>query len=185
MNTSSTTRKLTTMGLLCAISIILVWLIHFPIFPTTAFLEYDPADIPIIFATFLYGPLSGFILTVITALIQGVTVSAQSGPYGIIMHIIATGCYVIIAGLIHYRWKSLKGMTLSLVAGTLCTAAVMGVANIFITPLFMSVPTQAVIDLLLPFIVPFNLIKMAVNSVLAAVLYKTLEKTPLFTHPVA
>lgn len=185
MNTSSTTRKLTTMGLLAAISIVLVWMIHFPIFPATAFLEYDPADIPIIFATFLYGPLSGFLLTVITSVIQGVTVSAQSGVYGIIMHIIATGCYVLIAGLIHSKWKTLKGMIGALACGTLCTAAVMGVANIFITPLFMSVPTQAVMELLWPFIIPFNLIKTAANSFFAALLYKALEKVPFFGHRTA
>ena len=185
MNTSFNTRKLTTMGLLAAISIILVWLVHFPIFPATAFLEYDPADIPIIFATFLYGPLSGFLLTVITSVIQGVTVSAGSGFYGIIMHVLATGCYVIVAGLIYRKWGTLKGMIAALTAGILCATAVMGVANIFITPLFMGVPTSAVMDLLLPFIIPFNLIKISVNSVFAAVLFKALERTPLLRHHVA
>ncbi|HJB25245.1 MAG TPA: ECF transporter S component [Firmicutes bacterium] len=182
MNTTFTTRKLTTMGLLAAISIILVWMIHFPIFPATAFLEYDPADIPIIFATFLYGPLSGFLLTVITSVIQGVTVSAGSGIYGIIMHILATGCYVLVAGLIYSKWKTLKGMIFALICGTLCATAVMGVANIFITPIFMSVPTDAVIALLWPFIIPFNLIKISVNSVFSAVLFKALERIPLLKH---
>ncbi len=179
MNASFTTRKLTTMGLLAAVSIILVWIIHFPIFPATAFLEYDPADIPIIIAAFLYGPLSGFLLTVITAVIQGVTVSAGSGVYGIIMHILATGCYVIVAGLIHSRWKTIKGMVCALACGTLSTTALMGAANLVITPLFMGVPVSAVISLLWPCIIPFNLIKIAANSILAAVLFKALERTPI------
>ena len=62
------------MGMMAAISIILVYLIHFPIFPAASFLEYDPADIPIFICTFLYGPLSGFILTVIVSFIQGFTI---------------------------------------------------------------------------------------------------------------
>ena len=150
MNKTFNTRKLTTLGLLSAVSIILVWVIHFPIFPATAFLEYDPADIPIILAAFLYGPFSGFLLTVITSVIQGVTVSAGSGIYGIIMHILATGCYVLVAGLIHSRWKSLKGMVCALACGTLSATALMGVANLVITPLFMGVPASAVISLLWP-----------------------------------
>ena len=38
-------RYLTQMGVLAAISIVLVYLIRFPIFPAAPFLEYDPADI--------------------------------------------------------------------------------------------------------------------------------------------
>ena len=39
------------MGMMAAISIILVYLIHFPIFPAASFLEYDPADVPILILT--------------------------------------------------------------------------------------------------------------------------------------
>jgi riboflavin transporter FmnP len=41
--------------MLAAISLLLVYLIHFPIFPGAAFLEYDMADVPILIATFLFG----------------------------------------------------------------------------------------------------------------------------------
>ena len=46
MNTQVKTTKLAKMAMLVAVSIVLVALIHFPIFPAVAFLEYDPADIP-------------------------------------------------------------------------------------------------------------------------------------------
>ena len=48
------TAKLAKMAMLVAISIVLVYLIHFPIFPAAAFLEYDPADIPILIGTFAF-----------------------------------------------------------------------------------------------------------------------------------
>ena len=94
----SLTRKITVMGMMAAISIVLVYLVHFPIFPGAAFLEYDPADIPIFICTFLFGPVSGLVLTVATAGIQALTVSAQSGPYGFIMHVLATGSFALVAG---------------------------------------------------------------------------------------
>ncbi len=40
------TRKLTTMAILTALSVCFVALIHFPIFPAVAFLEYDPRIFP-------------------------------------------------------------------------------------------------------------------------------------------
>ena len=45
-------RKLTVMAMLVAVSVILVYLLHFPLFPAAAFLEYDPADIPILIGAF-------------------------------------------------------------------------------------------------------------------------------------
>ena len=59
MKKMRTTKKLTTMAMLAALSIVLVTFIHFPLFPAAAFLEYDPADIPIFIGTFLFGPLAG------------------------------------------------------------------------------------------------------------------------------
>ena len=92
-------RKLVTMAMLAALSIVLVYVVHFPIFPAAPFLEYDPADIPILIGTFAYGPVAGIILTVVVSVIQGMTVSASSGFMGIAMHIFATSILVLVAGV--------------------------------------------------------------------------------------
>ncbi len=162
---------LAKMGMLVAISIVLVYFIHFPIFPAVSFMEYDPADIPILIGTFAFGPLGGLLLTVVTAVIQGVTVSAASGAYGIIMHVIATGVLVLVAGSIYKFNKTRKGAVIALVAGILAMAAAMVGANLIITPLFMGVPRSMVWDLM-PFIAGFNLIKAGVNGLVTFVLYK-------------
>ena len=67
MTKSMNTKKLITMAMFIAISIVLVALIHFPIFPAVSFLEYDPADISILIGTFAFGPLAGCILTIVTS----------------------------------------------------------------------------------------------------------------------
>ena len=87
------TRKITGIALLSALAVVLLYIpgLRFPIFPMAPFLEYDACDIPIMFATFAYGPISGLIVTFIVSVIQGTTISAGSGIYGILMHIIATG----------------------------------------------------------------------------------------------
>lgn len=175
MSKSMNTKKLITMAMFIAISIVLVAFIHFPIFPAVSFLEYDPADISILIGTFAFGPLAGCVLTIVTSVIQGITVSAASGLYGIIMHIISTCTLVLVAGNIK-KLRSGAGWTIvSLVIGCLAMAAVMGVANLIITPLFMGVPVDAVKALLFPAIIPFNLIKAGINSAVAFVIYKPLS----------
>ena len=168
------TVRLAKMGMLVAISVVLVYFIHFPIFPAVAFLEYDPADIPILIGTFAFGPVAGVLLTIVTSVVQGVTVSAASGAYGIIMHIIATSVLVIVAGVIYKFNKTRKGAVIALICGTAAMAVVMIGANLIITPLFMGVPRSMVWDLM-PFIVGFNAIKAVINSIVTFFLYKRIS----------
>ena len=168
-------RKLTVMAMLVAISVILVWLVHFPLFPAAAFLEYDPADIPILIGTFAYGPLAGLLLTVAASAVQTLTVSAQSGLYGFLMHVISTGLLSVTAGII-YRFKHTRGgAAVALSSGTLAMVAGMLLANHFITPIFMGVPTEMVDGMLLTVFLPFNLIKAGINALVTFLVYKPIS----------
>ena len=173
-NRNHNTVRLAKMGMLVAIAIVLVYFIHFPIFPAVAFLEYDPADIPILMGTFAFGPVAGILLTVVTAVIQGVTVSAASGLYGIIMHIISTSTLVIVAGVIYQKHKTRKTALIGLVCGVLAMTIVMIGANMIITPLFMGVPRNVVWQLM-PFIAGFNAIKAGINGIVTFLLYKRIS----------
>ena len=42
------TKQLTVLAMLTAIGAVLITLVHFPLFPSAAFLQYDPADVPIL-----------------------------------------------------------------------------------------------------------------------------------------
>ena len=160
--------------MLVAISVVLVYLVHFPIFPPVPYLEYDPADIPIFIGTFAFGPLAGILLVAITAILQGTTVSAASGLYGIIMHFLATGSFVLVAGLIYRGHKSRSKAAIALVSGVITMTIMMVIANLIVTPYFMGVPVS-VVKGLLPYIVAFNLIKAGVNSVITFFLYKRIS----------
>ena len=176
MSKSEQIRKLVVMALLVAVSVVLIYAIHFPLVPAAAFLEYDPADIPILIGALAYGPVAGVMLTVIASVIQGLTVSASSGLYGIVMHIIATSTLVIVAGSIYKVRRTKSGAILALVCGTLAMGLIMMPANHFITPMFTGWPTEAVDALLLPGILPFNLIKAGLNSVVTFLVYKTVSR---------
>ena len=83
-NQKTNSAKIAKMAMLVAISIVLVMVIHLPIFPAVAFLEYDPADIPILVGAFAFGPVAGLILTVVTSLIQGLTDVYKRQPHELI-----------------------------------------------------------------------------------------------------
>ena len=174
-NVSANTRKLTTLAMLAALAIVLVALIHFPLVPAAPFLEYDPADIPIFIGTFLFGPAAGLALTAVVCVIQGVTVSAASGPIGIIMHIFATGSCALIAGNIYRRNKTRKTAAIALIVGTLVMTGAMVLMNLVLTPIFLGTSMEEVIPMLLPAIIPFNLIKAGLNCAITFVLYKSIS----------
>lgn len=176
MSRSEQIRKLVVMALLVAISVVLIYAIRFPLVPAAAFLEYDPADIPILIGALAYGPLAGIALTVIASLIQGVTVSAASGVYGIVMHIIATSTLVLVASGIYRLRHTRNGGLLGLVLGTLAMGLIMMPANHFVTPYFTGWPTEVVDALLLPGILPFNLLKAGINSAVTFAVYKTVSR---------
>ncbi len=174
MNRQFQTQKLAKIAMLVAISVVLVYIVHFPIFPAAPYLEYDPADIPIFIGTFAFGPLAGLMLVVVTAVIQGVTVSSAGGIYGIIMHILATGSFVLVAGIIYRGHKSRSKAVVALAAGVVTMTAVMVVANLIVTPLYLGVPIS-VVKGLLPYIIGFNLVKAGVNSIITFFLYKRIS----------
>lgn len=168
--------KMTKMAVLAALSFVLMLLVRFPILPAAPFLEYEPADVPILIGTFLFGPLEGLLLTVVVSLIQALTVSAGSGWVGFVMHVIATGAFAMAAGLIYKRFHTFIGALIALIVGTICMTAVMIPSNLFFTVKFWGYPYETVRDMLIPVFIPFNLIKAGLNSVLTIGLYKALGK---------
>lgn len=176
MKKQSKTRILVQMAVLSAMSVLLVYLVHFPIFPAASFLEYDPADIPILIGGFMLGPVCGLIITAVASIIQGITVSSASGIIGIAMHFFATGSFVLVSALIYKHYHTRKGAAVSLVCGALTMVVVMVIWNLIVTPVFMGTPRDAVIAMLIPVIIPFNLIKAGANAIITYLLYKPLSR---------
>ena len=48
--------------------------------------------------------------------------------------------------------------------------------NLLVIPIFMGAPREMVKDLMLPAIIPVNLIKYSINAVLAFGIYKSIKK---------
>lgn len=167
--------KMVQMAMLIAISLVLMMLIRFPIFPAAAFLQYDMADVPVLIGTMLFGPLSGLLILVIEAFLQAFLL-AGDGWVGFLMHVIAQGVFVLIAGLFYRKWNNIRGMAAGLILGSLCATLMMIPLNYIFTVHFYGVPLEALNDLMLPAVIPFNLIKMGGNSLITAVVFIPLQR---------
>lgn len=168
--------RMVKLGMLTALSIILVYAIHFPLFPTATFLEYDMADVPILIGAFLYGPWWGLGLTAVVSVLQWLLVSPQSLWVGAVMHFLATGSYAVAAGLIYQHNKTSTAALFGMALGSLLQTLMMIPMNLIFTVHFFGVPREAVIALLPTAIIPFNAIKTVVNSIIAFLLYRRVAK---------
>lgn len=169
-------RKLTTMGILIAISIILIMSpLRFP-FPAAPFLEYDAGDIPILLGGFIFGPLSGILLAVVASIVQALTVSSGSGWIGMVMHIFAASALVGVSSLIYLKNKTFKRAVIGVILGALAMTAVMIPLNLIFYPLFANTPVDAVIKMIVPILLPFNLMKAGINSAVFLLIYKSAGK---------
>lgn len=172
---SSPVRKLCILAMLTAVAAALITLVHFPLFPSAAFLQYDPADVPILIGAFAYGPVAGLIITILASFIQAFFLGGD-GVYGFLMHVVATGILTLVASSIYRLKHTRTGAVIGLLCGTLAMGLGMMVANHFITPFYMGAPTEMVDAMLLPVILPFNLLKAGINSVVTFLVYKVVSK---------
>ena len=162
----SSVLTITQMAMLCALSLVLVILVRFPIFPAAPFLVYDMADVPVLIGTILLGPIPGFALLVIVSVFQWLFLNPEGTWVGCVMHILASGMLVLPIGLITKKWKSTKPMLASFVVGFLLMITATIPLNLFFTVRFYGTPFEVVKSMMLPVIVPFNAIKGGLNLIL-------------------
>lgn len=166
-------RKITVCAMLCAVAYALVILCRVSIIPSAPFLEYEPKDVIIAVAGFIYGPLYSIIMSLVVSFVEMITISS-TGIIGFIMNTISTCAFAGTAALIYKYRKNYKSLIIGLAAGVLLSTASMILWNYLITPLYTMTPREAVAEMLIPVFLPFNLIKNCANSILAVLLYKPL-----------
>lgn len=182
------TRTIAGIGILTAFSVGLMFLqTALPIFP--GFLKLDVSELPILLGTFAFGPVAGVLIAFLKNVIHFMT-NSTTGGVGEIANFIIGVSLLVPAGLIYSLKKNKTHALLGLAVGTLSMAAVGAVVNYwFLIPFYSTVmgfPLDAIIGmgtvavpaidslwtLVLYGIVPFNLFKGTIVSVLTLLVYK-------------
>lgn len=165
------TKQLVTMALMGAIAILLSF-IEFPIMPAASFLKLDIALVPAAVVGFAYGAGPG----VLVGCVYAIAHAAIDGNWvGAIMNIIVALAFIWPASAIYQRKRSFQGAVIGMCISAVALIAAALVANLVIDPLFYGIPFEAVVALILPAILPFNIVKAVVVSLLTGVVYKSIS----------
>ena len=185
---------MTTTAMLGAFAAVLMFL-EFPlVFIAPSFYKLDLSEVPALIGTFAFGPIQGIIIEIIKILIHFVIKGTSTAFVGEFSNYII-GCAMIIPADIFYHMKRTKK---NAILGMIVATLIMGVAGVFLNA-YLLIPTYAnvlnypveaivglghaifpavdnVITLCLFCVLPFNLIKGALVTVVVTLIYKPLSR---------
>ena len=192
MTSSYRLRMLTTTAMLGAFAGVLM-LVEFPLaFIAPSFYKLDLSEIPVMIGAFAFGPIQGIVIEIIKILIHLIIKGTSTGFVGELANFIIGAAMVIPAGIIYKVKKTKKAAILGMAISTL----VMSVAGVFLNayvmiPLYSQfMPVESIIEagkaifpvvkdvftFCLFCVLPFNLIKGVIVSVVVAFIYKPLAR---------
>lgn len=163
----SKSRKITIIGVLTALCLISVALVRVPI---VMFLKYEPKDVIITIGGLIFGPAVSFLTSFLSSFLE-MFILSDTGVLGSIMNVLASVCFACPAVIIYRKGRSMKSAILGLLTGAIIMTVVMLLWNYIITPIFLKVPREEVVKLLVPAILPFNMIKSGLNAGFILLLY--------------
>ena len=187
------TEWLAKVSMLSAAAFVLM-LFEFPLpFVAPPFYELDFSEVPVLLGAFALGPVAGlvieFIKVILNLLING-TITAGVGETANFLIGIA---FVVPAGIIYKKKKSKKTALLGMIVGGTIMVALGAVINAFVLiPAYgnaLQMPLSAFVDmgakihpsidslwkLVLLCVVPFNVIKVIIVSLITNFIYKPLR----------
>ena len=164
---ASAVRKLTVLALLSAIGYVSMLFIKVPVI---GFLSYEPKDIFITFAGFLYGPLAALACCIVTGVLE--LLVSSTGLIGMVMNIVASAAFACTASLIYKKRRDIYGAAIGLVCSVAAMTVMMLLWNYLISPLYMGVSRAEIVPLLSTMFLPFNLLKAGINAGITLLLYR-------------
>jgi len=168
MSISSQAKKTTVIAMICAIAYVVMVVARIKV---GDFLTYEPKDVVITIGGFMLGPLSALIISLIVSFFEMISIS-NTGPIGMLMNVLATCAFACTASFIYRKKHNIAGAVIGLASGLVLMTVTMILWNYLITPLYLSVPRQTVVEMIIPLLLPFNLLKAGVNMGLTMLLYK-------------
>lgn len=183
------TKYITKVAVLSAVATLLMF-IEAPLPLMPPFLKIDLGDIPALVGAFALGPVAGVLVELIKNLIH--LTMTQTGGAGELANFIVGIAYVIPAGLIYKYHKNFQGAILGLAIGGAFMALSSCAVNYYITIPFYDknfMPISEILawcasvnnhitdmrSLILTGILPFNIIKVIIVSIVTVLIYKRIS----------
>lgn len=186
---SFTTRTMVKVSILGVLGFVLM-LLDFPLWFTPPFIKFDISDLPALLGAFALGPMAGVIIQLLKNILKVLLAGSNTVFVGELANFIVGSVFAYTAGLVYYKKKTFKNAIIGLVLGTLAMTVVISIANYFVMIPFYAkiygIPLDQIISisgslnkyvgdlrsLIIFAIVPFNLLKGFVTSLVTILLYK-------------
>ncbi|MDY6064816.1 MAG: ECF transporter S component [Finegoldia sp.] len=182
-------KALVYIAVLGAMSAVLM-VFKFPLPFAPPFMTVDIGDVGVMVSGFAFGPLAGVVTALVKILINLLINGTTTGGVGELSNFIISSTFVIIASLIYRRNKTKKNAILGLALGVLAYTAIACLSNYFVIfPLYgidikefakefaaVNSLVSNSITFILFSIVPFNLVKGFLTSLVTIILYKPLSR---------
>ena len=163
------TKRIAVYALFVALAMVTSF-IELPIFPAAPYLKYDPSGIVCLIAGFAFGPSAAVVVSVL-----GFVPHMFGDPWGSIMAIAVALALSVPASVIYKRWRTRKGATAGILAGAVVALAIAIVGNLLITPIYAHMTVAQVAAMIVPVLLPFNLLKFAIHGVVTFLIYKPIS----------
>ncbi|HCY9930665.1 TPA: ECF transporter S component [Staphylococcus aureus] len=170
-------KRLITISMLSAIAFVLTF-IKFPIPFLPPYLTLDFSDVPSLLATFTFGPVAGIIVELVKNLLN--YLFSMGDPVGPFANFLAGASFLLIAYAIYKNKRSTKSLITGLIIATIVMTIVLSILNYFVLlPLYGMIFNLADIAnnlkvIIVSGIIPFNIIKGIVISIVFILLYRRL-----------
>ncbi|HHX52921.1 MAG TPA: ECF transporter S component [Erysipelothrix sp.] len=153
------------------------------------FIDFDVAEVPALIGGFAMGPIPGLIIVALKIFIKFLISGTSTAFIGELSNLVVNGSLVVVAAVYYKRNRTFKGAIISMILAVLTMATVATLSNYFIMfPLYANVygieleglvqmgaqvnPLVSDYKTLMLFtIVPFNLLKGIVTSLITTLLY--------------
>ena len=187
--TKSSLLYMAKVGVLSAMATVLM-LFEFPLPIAPSFYELDFSEVPVLIGSFALGPLAGVLIEFIKILINLLINGTDTFFVGELANFLMGCAFVLPAALVYCRKKTLKRAIVGMAVGTLSLVLVGAFCNYFLMiPAYVHLagyPMDAIIGmgaavnpaikdlltLIIIAVIPFNLIKGVLCSLLTGLLYK-------------
>lgn len=189
----SKTRRMAYIAIFGVLGAVLMFF-EVPLFFAPSFYEIDFSEVPVLITTFYLGPVAGVtteLLKIILKLLLKGTSTAFVGDFANFV----IGCsFVLPASIVYHARKSKKSAVAGMALGTMCMTVFGSAFNAFyLIPTYsrlFGMPLEAIVGmgtavnaninsvttLVLFAVVPFNLLKGVLVSIITYLLYKRVEK---------
>jgi riboflavin transporter FmnP len=172
-NLSKSTNFIIKVAILSAFALILMY-ISFPVLPGFSYLQIDLSDVPALVGAFAFGPLAGALIEGIKNILILLVKGSYTGGVGEFANFVVGCFFVCTSGLIYKYKKTRKTAIISMLVAIVFMSVAAVLANYFVfVPLyFKSMSMKDLIHYMVYGIIPFNLIKGVLISVVTIVIYK-------------